>query len=183
MSHANYMKSIKPEDGWIVDVGANDGLSNTWSLPFEEAGFNVFCIEGNPHHTEALPKNRKHTKIAAIAENERKAIFFSRGGGSPSYSGLNEWHSEMEQLEVVTTTLTKALKDFGVEKISVLGVDVEGGEHEVFLGFDFSIWQPQIIFCEDHFPSKYNKIPTLLEEKGYKLIGGVGFDKVWTKHA
>lgn len=47
------------KDGFYVDIGANDGVSISNTLLFENLGWQGFCVEASPKTYEALRKNRK----------------------------------------------------------------------------------------------------------------------------
>jgi FkbM family methyltransferase len=169
--------SEKP-DGWVVDVGANDGTFQSWSLPLERSGWKVLCIEGNPEYEEKL-SSRKHYMIAAVSDKEGPAEYyiFNR---PQSYSGLIK-HPGVDfhkVIQVDTRTLTSCLKERGINDVALLGLDIEGGECAALHGFDFTLWQPKLILVEKHF-SQFTTIPEFLADLGYTKLGTSGLDEVF----
>ena len=66
----------------VVDIGANDGVTGSNSLFFEEfLDWKSFCIEANPEVFELLMKNRPNcvNVHAALGEETNLRPFISRG--------------------------------------------------------------------------------------------------------
>lgn len=179
LSYADYISAEFPDGpkGWLIDVGANDGLDHTWTVPLERAGWDVLCIEGNPEFAELLPKQRKNTMLAAIdAQDGLEKEFFVNHPKTVSYSGLYQ-HTGMAGIKaypVVTRTLTACLDEKGIEDVSIVGLDIEGSEYNALRGFDFDRWQPRLVIVEQHFPTLSEPIGGFMTEQGYEIVGLIG---------
>jgi FkbM family methyltransferase len=157
----------------IVDVGANDGLFLSWSLPLEQESLDVLCIEGNIAHAEALRKNRRWVFIAVVSDKEEERPFYVYvSPNDASYTGMTLYSSCPRDLRAInkvhTRTLSSIFEEESIKKISLLGIDVEGNEHEVLQGLDFTRWKPPLIMVEEHFDHEGQHAATaLLNEEGY----------------
>jgi FkbM family methyltransferase len=179
-----YCDEARLREGAIIDVGANDGVFLSWSIFFESAGFNVLCIEGNEQHREALEKNRKNAVLAVLSNKEEVRDFYVwESESSASYTGLIPHRDGATISQVTTRTLNSVLEEKGITKITMLGIDVEGGEPLVLQGFDFEKYQPIFIMVEEHFMGQAEEAKRILLEKGYTpLRGGAGgFDVLYYK--
>lgn len=151
------------ERGQYVEVGAYDGItySNTWGLA--ERGWDGLLIEPVPHLAalcRAQYAKHPRVKVSEVAIGARPGSLVLNLAGpyttgdaalAEDYSKL-EWAASWatgEKIEVSVQTLDHTLTTNGVTPdIDVLVVDVEGGEFDVFEGFDLEHWRPRLLIVE-----------------------------------
>ena len=161
--------------GVAVDVGACDGvlLSNTHLL--EQRGWQVYCIEPNPHWEGGLKANNKRYLLVACAERNEDNVPFHVCSPPESYSSLiNHGRTPYTGITVPVRTLDWCLNEFGVTHMDVLSIDVEGSELDVLAGFDIGKWRPKVIVIENWAihtrQGETDRVEKVLAPHGYTLI-------------
>ena len=168
--------------GVAVDVGANDGLFQNWSLSLERAGWRVLCIEGNPKHMDALSARRKEAVLEVIGavDGEDKEFIVYHSPNEASYSGIVErppGKPVANRFDVKTKMLSTCLIEHDIEHVDILGLDIEGGELDALSPFDFKRWGPKLIFCEQRVHKE--ELEALFTQNGYVVIGVDAWDAIW----
>lgn len=145
-----------PKIGYACEVGANDGVANSQSLPFEESGWTVLCIEPNPRLAEDGKKARKlWVEAAAGANDVEEHPFYAYGtdGRGPSISGIAYYpqygnHGPTMTDIVKVRRLDRLLDEAGFPGLDLLIIDVEGHEKSVLKGFTIERWKPAVMVIE-----------------------------------
>jgi FkbM family methyltransferase len=144
---AGLLRRFLPPDGVFVDVGANQGELTLVGARLAPRG-RVVAFEPVPHWHERLVDNValnawSHVTVvrAALADREGvREMFTGDGGGAEG--GANEGLSSLHRGDgrqrslgtVEALTLDAYVARTGLDRLDVLKVDVEGGEHEVLAG-------------------------------------------------
>lgn len=139
-----------PEPEVIVDVGANIGLSAVWfATRFPSA--RILCIEPDPDNFAVLELNiAPYPRVSA----ERAALWSSRST-LRLVDPLNEGGWSMQTREAYGTrgpgrelvqgiTMRDLFDRFGLERVSLLKVDIEGAEQKVFSDPDLHCWLDRV---------------------------------------
>ena len=162
-------------DGFYVDVGANEPIveSQTWHL--EKLGWKGLLIEPTPGYCEMLIKQRSGTVVqyaCSSPENHDKQLkLIVANGGSTLNPELllgKDAHS-LESIEVTCKTLDSILENYHAPiGFYFMSIDIEGHEMEMFKGFTLSKWKPKLVLLEDHVINhqKHNHMMS----NGYQLI-------------
>jgi len=180
---------------WILDVGANDGVTISNSLPFVELGWRAILIEPAPAVFKKLVANcgsRDNVtclQIACCDKSGEADLYFGLDGEDGFMSTLcrsdNEWFSSArssKSVNVKTDTITNILKRYQApNRPGILLVDCEGMDYEVLLGLDFGQFRPTVIVTEEYEwePEKHAAKYTLLIRANYSLVQKMGFNTVW----
>ena len=172
--------------GVALDVGACDGVFYSNTLLLEQQGWKVLCVEANPLYREALSVNRKEHVICAVSDINKVMVPFNifDGGSGPtgmpyaSHSSLTYTTPTqvISTLQLTLDTLVDAWDisrdSYGVPKIDLLCIDIEGGEFKALQGFNY---KPQLICIEHTYkPDGAN----WLLNNGYKLLTQLGDDSI-----
>jgi FkbM family methyltransferase len=184
----------RASSGNFVEVGAYDGYtySNTYGLA--QAGWHGLYVEPVPAYARAcealigdLPNLRVANVAVGAAPGELELVV--AGPYSTAYPGAaaeaagNPWSSESfetaERVVVPVVTLDSLLEERRISPgFEVLVVDVEGGEPEVFQGFDLDRWRPKMLIVEltDWHPrlaanrSRHAELHKRILRAGYHVI-------------
>lgn len=142
---------FKPEI--IIDCGANIGMATVYfKNKFPDA--KIVSIEPEPSNFELLQKNTK-------AYNN---VFCLQGGiwNKPTNllvkdMGVGSWGFMIEESETQTPesisayTIDQIMQQFGIDRIDILKIDIEGSEKELFEN-NYAAWLPKtkVLIIELH---------------------------------
>ncbi|GIK10625.1 MAG TPA: FkbM family methyltransferase [Anaerolineales bacterium] len=157
-------------NGFFIEVGANNGVKQSNTLYFEKyMGWRGLLIEAIPDLAEQCRKNRprcivENCALVAADYSERtiemqycNLMSIVKGGlGNPENEAthIKRGKQFLRQDEDVYTVLVPAcvlsdiLDKYGISKVDFLSLDVEGYEHEVLKGLDFSRHRPRFMLIE-----------------------------------
>jgi FkbM family methyltransferase len=167
------------EPAVIVDAGANIGMAALYfSILYPRA--QIFCIESDPHNFEWLEKNlaREGERVVLI-----EAALYDRDGEVPlarerwAYNskidegdGKEEQDGENERdgpVSVKAMKLDTLLDRYGLEKIDLLKIDIEGAEEKLFAAETGWLARVGTILIEVHRPEAVGTIGKKLMENGF----------------
>ena len=181
---------INLRDGYFVELGANDGITQSNTKHFELfKGWHGVLIEPSPKQFKRLKKFRKSKNLfyncACVAFDFPKTTIELMYSNlmSVALEGRNdihdpiahaiagEIHSDKEKtftFQVEARTLQSILDESKSPKlIDLLSLDVEGGELEVLGGIDFDRTNFRYIVIETR---SINEVRLFLSDKNYKEI-------------
>jgi len=153
----------KSHTGFLVEVGAYDGIKYSNSFGLLNRGWGGILIEPVPEF--ALKCKILHSKNPNVSvvqkaisnQSEVKKLWIAEAITSLSSNLVEEyrkfeWSKSLltdKSLEVQTQTLNEVLSAENVtSNFDLLIIDVEGFEREVLEGFDLKSWRPKMIIIE-----------------------------------
>lgn len=168
-----------------IDIGANDGVTFSNSLLFEQLGWDGICIEPNRDVFELLQKNRKCIKYDVAIADKCGTAKFTKIKGPHMLSGLTDSYDERhkvrinkeieehggsyEEVEVKVSTLNKIIEEHPEFKdTSYISIDVEGAEEKILYALDFDCVKPYVLTVENAYNTE--EIRTYMKNKGYDVI-------------
>ena len=185
------------QNGFIIDIGANDGVTISHSLPFIDKGWSALMIEPNPllfnkmkdlySHIDdvvcvnlAVDKHKSDNVELYLGSNSHQGhstIVFSE----TQYSYSGQYFSD-ERVIVQSDTLNNILHECKIEKhIDILHIDAEGKTLDILESFDFDKRRPSYIsadiLTQDFDPHRHRLIE-LMEASQYKFILSQG-QSIW----
>lgn len=182
MSDSKKFYSQHGEDRWIVEhvdfeltgrgvfveVGAHDGVSDSNTFYFEQAGWTGLCIEANPALWDRLAANR----LCGIG---RYAVGGDRGRTfdvhpNDKWSGFGRGG---RPITVPVKSLADALSEAGIGGIDLLSLDVEGSELDVWGTFDHNLHKPKIVIVEydtQPLPSAESRLMDAFYSLPYRMV-------------
>lgn len=151
------------ENGFYIDVGANDPEEHSVTKAFYDAGWRGISIEPLPSFHQAFLEQRPrdvNLAIAAGSANGELTLYDTpqvRGWASPEQS-VAELHRaeghEVVELSVPVRTLASVCEEHVQDRqVHFLKIDVEGFEGEVLKGMDFVRWRPWVLVIEATLPN------------------------------
>ena len=185
------MNMIKKKNGFYLEVGAYNGISESVSLRFEkELNWSGLLIEPNPLHFKYLKKNRrKNLCLNYICLNKKffKKKLFIKNLNQMSYlvddnsklyfkdypiSKINQLAKESKSGNFVSYKCNiQSLENiFSKQKIKIVDlaiIDVEGSELELLAGINFNKVRINYMCIESYNFKKLNKF---MKHKNYVFV-------------
>ncbi|HAU29924.1 MAG TPA: hypothetical protein DCW68_07460 [Rhodospirillaceae bacterium] len=169
--------------GWLgtgdvfLDIGANAGI---YTLAAAKTGARVFAFEPNPVMAARLLENVELNGFSslvtlipdALSDTEGHAAFLLPDDNFGEARLATEGSDEAT-VQVRTRRLANVLAEQGVDRVSAMKVDIEGGEERVLMDFFLSVpdnlW-PGLIIIEDSVLSWPPASFARLQGFGYEVM-------------
>jgi FkbM family methyltransferase len=194
-SAINFLEKLQLSNKIFVDVGANDGETNSMTFTLEKNGWNGLLIEPNPILIVSLQVKRKSKIINCAVSNSEEPLEFCIVSGPNNLHGLSRFnyspefemhvkkHSgSIEKKIVECHKLNNLLSTNNIpNNFSFLKVDVEGHELEVFKSLNFNSFQPALIVAEDNTKDLDKKVRHFLQANGYVVIARMGTNNYFVR--
>lgn len=152
---AEYDFFVEKEPEVIIDAGANIGLASVF-FANKYPNAKIIAIEPEESNFEMLKKNTAsysniHLVKAALWHSICELDLF---GGYDDWGfrlGMDKKESRLKKQHLTkTVTVDKLIEDFGINKIDILKIDIEGSEKEVFNNSSAWIGRVNSIIAELH---------------------------------
>ena len=188
----------KPKFGIFVDIGANDGVTYSNSLFFEQKNWTGVCIEPHPIMFKKLSNARNCDCVnACILNQDFQVDFLLVEGSGNMLSGISQFmddrhlqrideeiyqHGGKKRIISVEAISPKTLLHrHSIQEIDYLSIDTEGCELMILKNFDFTEILVKVIGVENgsRSPELYNHLTSI----GYYLHKCVGCDEIYIKES
>jgi FkbM family methyltransferase len=181
------------QDGFLVDIGAADGIRYSNSRSLIESGWSGMLVEPNINSFKKLEQLYGSDK-KIILENvgcsdesiETADFFVDKNDEFEQLSTFSDaqvnkckeiYNCEFEKNEVRVIKTSDLLKKYSISKIDFLSVDTEAFDTKVINGIDLNECEISLI-CIEH---NSDEITKKLSDFGYKIchqtIGNIFFSK------
>lgn len=167
--------NFKTDEINIIDAGANIGLASVFfANKFKNS--KIISIEPDSDNFEMLKKNTSHYKNINIYNaalwNEKKYLnIIDKGWGTRGF--MIEENKEKKENSVQSYSVLDLMKENKMKTISILKIDIEGSEKEVFeSNFDKWIPKTKCIIVELHDRMRKGSSKSV-----YKSIGKFNFSE------
>jgi FkbM family methyltransferase len=187
---------FREENGFFVDVGAEEGVNGSNTYFYEQKGWKGICIEPHPESFAKLKEARNCLCLPlAISSQKGKTKFTKINGPSQALSGLTSQYDarhldrierdigekggQKEEIEVETDTLKNIFAKQNVKEVHYLSIDVEGGELDVLKSIDFDEVMIHVIDVENNYPDSFSALRKFLFYKGFTKSFPILFDEVF----
>lgn len=177
-----------PEDGLLLDIGANSGLS---ALGFRAIGVicKIVSIEANRYHEPSLQRMKRRIAnfdyhILAAGDTEMELTLYT-----PVYKGIPLHVLTSTQLEYATYTVardysprvaakmayvTQSVKSVRLDSLELnpdfIKLDVEGFDYQVLLGLQATVARCRPLLLLEYTPTRIEEVERYLCEAGYILF-------------
>lgn len=170
------------ENGFYIDLGAQDPLIDSVSLAFYEHGWTGIHVEPTPHYAQLLRNQRPGDTViqAAVADGPEILTFFEipDSGISTADPKIAEQHRErgfnIREITVPCVRLSSIFKTCGKRDIHWLKIDVEGFELSALKSWGKAAARPWIIVVESTLPltqvESFKNWEPLLLRRGYEPV-------------
>lgn len=150
---------------FFLDVGANDGITDSNTYLLEKNGWNGICIEGSKVSFEKLKKVRSCKLLNCVISNFTGTCGFIENG--------NDLISKMDRGGTEYPVVT--FQDIELPKnIDYLSIDIEGEEFNALSKFPFNTHRVKVITVEHNLYATN----AIQKDKIYKLLTSKGFIRV-----
>jgi len=150
------------KDGFFIDVGAFHPVqyNNTWVLR-KRLGFRGINIEPSEKGFKQFKWRKGDITLRCLCgdTNGEEWYLYNREEPTLSKTGMKGVKMPMRTLETICVA-------YGVKKIDLLSIDVEGNELSVLEGHNWEI-RPKVIICEINDRTT----DLLIRQKGYEIYG------------
>jgi len=181
--------------GLCIEVGANDGVNDSNTMYFENAGWDCILIEPNPALCKMIRASRKATliEVAASDKNGETSLFVAEGAerahgvstinsAEEALNKIKSYGFTYSEVQVKSMLLNEILDSLKIDrKIDFISVDVEGHELEVLRGFSLDRWKPTVILVEDNSNFDNADVSNYLKRFGYLRFMRTGVND-WYAH-
>ncbi|AFZ33851.1 methyltransferase FkbM family [Stanieria cyanosphaera PCC 7437] len=171
---------IQRQNPIVFDVGANRGK---YSLICQQLNPNskIFCFEPHPQNFSFLKEQIKSSNIVvlnqALSEQPGKLFLYDyKNNNGSTHATLYEnvietlHGSESTAVEVEVSTIDTVIKNYNLDKIDLLKIDVEGHELKVLTGAKEAIQQGKIEAIQFEF-THINVISRVFMKDFIELLG------------
>lgn len=171
--------------GFFIEIGANDGVTQSNSVILEAQGWKGMLIEALPSQYAKCCKTRPEMIVehaACVSADMSESHLQITDVGLMSVAANSAMDVETRQdwldrgegfiarprqlLEISVSTLSKLLDKHHIAALDLLILDVEGAEISVLNGLDFNRHAPRFILAEDAYE---DSIAQYLAAQGYRL--------------
>jgi len=160
----------------IVDVGAHAGFFSLYAAAFNP-NVKIYALEPEPDNFSALSRNIKLNpgfkkikliNLALSSKTGQEILYLS--ADSHNHSFLKD--KDSKELSVKTTSLSDFCQNQKIAKISLLKMDIEGGEHEILKNFSELDWALiDNLFLEVHETESdfYQSLEKIIRPHGFSV--------------
>lgn len=175
----NMFKFINETTGIYIEVGANDGITQSYTYELEKSGWHGILIEPSLEAFNKCAENRPGNKlfncalVASDSINEIAGDF--NGSFLSSVGGERLFERDGIKKGIITVksrTLNSILEEAGVGNIDLFSLDVEGYEMEVLKGFDINKYKPKYVIIEVYGKTK-DDIFNFMKVNNYEILSNL----------
>jgi FkbM family methyltransferase len=162
-----------PDDGWVVDLGANRGLFSVWAAVSGAQAVAVEAQRGFAPLIEALAehngvRDRVHVEVAMVGgtrtSGSRVGVLSDDQRWSASSHGAPDRPADV--------SVPQLMAAHGIGHISLLKMDIEGGEFAVMAPDEDLLWLERVRQLAMEVHPAFGDAPRLIErlrEKGFRV--------------
>ena len=180
-----YLLLFDIKKGFYIDVGAFDPIKVSVTKLFYLKGWNGINIEPQPGKIELFKKDRPNdiNLQLAIGAKEGNVTFYVKDQCSTYVKKYSNQYENIINIKMDTmSNICKRYVPKGT-KIDFCKIDVEGGEKNVLLGYDFINYRPKVFCIESTIPltTKPNYIlwEDILIKNNYTFIYSKGVNRYY----
>jgi FkbM family methyltransferase len=179
------------ENGFYIDLGAQDPLVDSVSQAFHERGWRGIHVEPTPNYAQLLREQRPGDTViqAAVANGPEVLVFFEIPGTGISTAdpkiaqSHREKGFEIREITVPCVRLSSILKMCSSQEVHWMKIDVEGYERTVLSSWGRVTVRPWVVVVESTLPltqiESHQSWEHLLLRKGYEFVYFDGLNRYY----
>lgn len=183
-----FFENLNLMPGTYLEIGCNHPVlaSNTFKL-FTK-GWKGVVVDGDLDFESSWIRARPKDKFvhALVSDKLEKVKFYKHK--STYVSSISTDHvsqfkdSEFSIIEEDTTTITDLIKQYKIQSIDILFIDIEGMDYRVLSSLDLRSVDPKYICIEDHeYVNDGSQISNFLGKNKYEMLMRSGPSFVYAK--
>jgi FkbM family methyltransferase len=161
----NFLKQyFNDKKGFVVEIGAADGISNSNSRMLIESGWSALLVEPNPNNYQKLVNLYKHNNLVILSNtgcasiSQNRDFFVDNNDecqqlSTFSIQQVNKckkiYNCKFDQIQIYTHKTSDLLDKYNISQIDFLSIDTESYDLEVVKGIDFNKVKIDLICIED----------------------------------
>ena len=178
-----YFNRLFTTDDVIFDIGCNHPLKYSNSAFFDfKYQCKVFAIDPVSSFKSEWKKLRPNTNYLNLAvSSSQSSIQFNvvledTMFSSSSELSIKKYRESIKIMDVPSKSLSAICSEFGIQRIKILFIDVEGMEFDVLKSLDFSKIIVDSICLENNSFDLYgdDEIRNYLKENNFKFVSRIG---------
>ena len=178
-------------DGFYIDVGAAHPDVDSVTRAFYDRGWRGINIEPVPEFfarlTGARPRDVNLRLAVGAAASDGTVYVIAGTGLSTTDADQARRHRDddldVRAQDVPVMTLAEICRAHAPQTVHFLKIDVEGAEHAVLSGADFSMFRPQIVLVEATAPGTtvqtHQDWEPILLDAGYRFVWFDGLNRFY----
>ena len=183
-----FFENLNLIPGTYLEIGCNHPVlaSNTFKLYTK--GWKGVVVDGDSDFESSWIRARPKDKfVHALVSNKVERVKFykhqSTYVSSISIDHVSQFdENEFSSIEEETTTINDLIKQYKIQHIDILFLDIEGMDYQVLSSLDLESVQPKYICIEDHeYLNGSSKICNFLEKNKYEMFMRSGPSFVYAK--
>lgn len=182
-------------NGFFIDIGAHHPHEYSVTKLLSERGWSGINVEPNPHLIELFDRERPRDVNLAVAVADRPGWgTFYQVPGSPQLSTLSPDLAtryrcrgyEVAERTIAITTLAALCQEYARGRtVDFVSIDVEGAEHDVLAGADFTACAPRVLLIESTIPMTNTLVHSawehLIPDSIYQFVLFDGINRVYVR--
>jgi FkbM family methyltransferase len=170
--------------GNCVEIGANDGITDSMTYHFELMGWNCLLVEPIPDLARKISEKRNCIVKNFAASSTEGEASFTIAEDALGMSGFELTRGQRQaitraggtskEIKVRRKTLDGILEESNFSNIDFISIDVEGHELEVLKGFSLEKFAPRIVLLEDNSNQTDPTVENYMKKKGYVIFKRTG---------
>jgi len=163
------------ENSVVIDIGAHIGLYTIPIAKIAKNGF-VVAIEPNPDNFKCLIENIRLNSLRNVitlniaAWNDDCELNLFRGYSSAWHSVIRSRYVTDQTVRVRAKKLDDVVKELGLNKITLIKIDVEGAEFQVLQGLKSTLQQFKPDLLIEIWKDNEKTVYEFLSELGYQVL-------------
>lgn len=168
LHRAVYRWRSLPDEGIVLDVGANIGLAAVWFAHFNPTR-EIWCLEPLPENVAMIRRNCPHATTLEIAVGEREgSVELLVDPDAVIASTIpTAWESVAHSFRV--RSLDDCAAEYGWGPVALLKIDAEGMEAEILRGARQLLSRVARVACETHGEHRHALVLDGLRAHGFAI--------------
>lgn len=177
--------------GFVVEIGAADGITNSNSRMLIESGWSALLIEPNPNSYQKLVNLYEHNNLVTLSNtgcasiSQNNDFFIDHNDNHQQLSTFNVqqvnkckemYNCEFSQIQIYTYKTSDIFDKHKISQIDFLSIDTESYDLEVIKGIDFDKVKIDLICIEDIEASDFLKQQNYIQ--CHSTTGNTFFKKI-----